>query len=266
MEAASVTAAGHEALVASGPLNRLRSDRRLVDRYRDGDEGAFGALYERYHARVEAICLGVLGSRHDAQDAAQETFASAAQQLRSERPPLELKAWLGRVARNAAIDVARRRRATSQLPDDAPAPNAEPVGRLQRRADLDALVSALQTLPERQRSALVLRELGGLSYAEIGAALKSDEPVVRGLISRARMGLRHELEAGDLACARVREHLADEIDGRRRPTEIRRHLRGCSDCRSFGVGRCGRWRRGGLGHSGCFPVVVGLLQGGDGSV
>ncbi len=93
----------------------------LGERYAEGDEAAFAVLFERHRASVLAVCIGVLGSRHDAEDAAQETFAALAVTLRS-APPRELRAWLTRVARNAAIDATRRRRARingeRELPDD----------------------------------------------------------------------------------------------------------------------------------------------------
>src|SRR4051812_4999916 len=87
----------------------LRSDGALAERFADGDESAFGVLFERHRATVLAVCIGVLGSSHDAEDAAQDAFASLAVALRT-APPRDLRAWLTRVARNAAIDVARRRR------------------------------------------------------------------------------------------------------------------------------------------------------------
>lgn len=211
----------------AGPLDRLCSDQRLVARFQAGDDGAFGAIYRRHWPRVQAICLAVLGSLEDAQDAAQEVFASAARTLRR-RPPDELQPWLARVARNAAIDVLRTRRPTCAEP-------AEPVApaRADSALELREVLSAVRALPEQQRTALLMRELGGFSYAEIANALETDEAAVNGLIARARLGMRSREEALALACARVRERLAAETDGRRRPAELRRHLRACAGCREF---------------------------------
>ena len=95
----------HARVATPRRLLRLRSDAVLAERFARGDDGAFAVLYERHRASVLAICMGVLGSRHDAEDAAQESFAALAVALRSS-PPREMRPWLGRVARNAAIDVA----------------------------------------------------------------------------------------------------------------------------------------------------------------
>ena len=124
------TARLHPTLPAPRRLLRLRSDATLGERFAAGDETAFDVLYERHRATVLAVCMGVLGSRHDAEDALQDCFAALAATLQV-RPPRELRPWLIRVARNAAIDIARRRRAgeyagdaaldRAALPDPAPA-------------------------------------------------------------------------------------------------------------------------------------------------
>ncbi len=237
MEAATArTASARPAsvLAGGGPLNRLRGDRKLVERFQAGDEGAFATLYDRHRTRLTAIAIGVLGSVHDAQDAVQDAFISAAASLRTSTPD-DVRAWLSRVARNAAIDVARGRRPTVEVtPGDAIA--AGPSRDAELRVELVDLVDALKDLPERQRTALVMRELSGASYADIGATLGADEVAVRGLIARARISLRAAREARAIDCASVRERLAVEIDGRRRTAEMRRHLRGCVECRRFQSG------------------------------
>ena len=227
MEVATARVAGTPWSADGGAVNRLRSDRSLAERFRAGDETAFAALYERYRARVNAICIGVLGSREDALDASQEVFAAVATKLREE-PPRELKPWLATVARNAAVDIARRRRPTVEADDDVPSPRSSGS-----ELELQELVSALRELPEQQRTALVMRELGGWSYDEIAASLGVDADAVNGLIARARLGLRAQREAAALVCSAVRESLAAEEDGRRRAAPIRRHLRSCTGCSEF---------------------------------
>src|SRR5262249_48442534 len=164
-------------------------------------------LYERHRRRVFVVCLGVLGSPDEAQDALQEVFAAAATQLRS-TSVRELRPWLVAVARNVAIDVARARRPRRE-PLREPAPGGErPAVAAARRGELAVRVAALRRGPERQGSALVMRELGGSSYAEIAGLLGIDEVAVRGLIARARLSLRAGLEAAALSCEAVRAHLA----------------------------------------------------------
>ena len=235
-------------------LLRLRSDTALAERFAGGDESAFAVLYERHRASVLAVCIGVLGSRHDAEDAAQETFASLAVALRG-TPPRELRPWLARVARNAAIDHARRRRVN---------PSAEPE--LHERhavatatdAELETVIAGLRELPESQRTALLMRELAGHSYQEIAGLLETDEEAVRGLIARARIGLRNYREAAELPCATVRAVLAAEADGRRRPKEVRRHLRTCPSCRAYRRSL----RADSRALRGIVPVQSGALAGG----
>jgi DNA-directed RNA polymerase specialized sigma24 family protein len=103
----ALTARLHPALPVPRRLLRLRSDAALVERFAAGDEDAFAVLYERHRATVLAVSMGVLGSRDDAEDAVQDSFAALASSLRA-HPPRDLRAWLIRVARNAAIDVGRR--------------------------------------------------------------------------------------------------------------------------------------------------------------
>ena len=171
MEAATARLRGAPAEpAAQRTLDRLRSDRKLAERYHEGDEAAFARIYERHRARVFAICLGVLGSREDAQDALQEVFASVAAELRKQ-PPRELRPWIARVARNAAIDAARTRRPAATGDEEAADLRAldGTLQAVERRDDLRDLLTGLRDLPEQQRTALVMRELGGDSYADIGA-------------------------------------------------------------------------------------------------
>jgi RNA polymerase sigma factor (sigma-70 family) len=219
-------------LAAPARLKRLWSDAALAQRFCWGDEAAFAALYERHRASVLAVCMGVLGSRPDAEDAAQESFASLAVALRRS-PPQELKPWLLRVARNAAVDLARRRRSTTST-DDAFVDQAASGDR--GSTELDAVLAGLRQLPETQRIALLMRELAGHSYVEIAALLGIDEDGVRGLIARARVGLRAHRDAVDMPCSTAREALAAEPDGRRRDKTVRRHLKACPGCQAYGHG------------------------------
>jgi RNA polymerase sigma factor (sigma-70 family) len=173
--------------------------------------------------------MGVLGSHHDAEDAAQEAFAALSVCLR-DRAPRELRPWLVRVARNAAIDMARRRR--ENAPADHTMPELSAGGRTMR-AELESVLAGIRELPESQRTALLMRELAGHSYREIAVALEVDEGAVRGLIARARIGLRNHREAVELPCATARAALATEPDGRRHGKTLRRHLRGCASCRAY---------------------------------
>ena len=210
---------------------RLRSDAALAERFAAGDEAAFDVLYERHRPVVLAVAMGVLGTTQDAEDATQETFSALAVALQT-KPPAELRPWLIRVARNASIDTTRRRRhrlltLDGELPD-VPARSAS-AG----QAELAVVLDGIRELPEGQRMALLMRELGGHTYSEIAEFLETDEEAVKGLIARARVGLRTYREATDLPCATARAAIASEPDGRRHDKTIRRHLRSCASCRSY---------------------------------
>ena len=209
----------------------MRSDAALAERFALGDEAAFDVIYERHRPVVLAVCMGVLGTPPDAEDATQETFSALAVALRT-RPPAELRPWLIRVARNASIDTTRRRRhRLLTLDGEIPEIAARPAGGGQ--AELAVVLDGIRELPEGQRMALLMRELGGHSYAEIAEFLATDEEAVKGLIARARVGLRTYREATELSCATARNTIAAEPDGRRYDKTIRRHLRGCASCRGY---------------------------------
>jgi RNA polymerase sigma factor (sigma-70 family) len=210
-------------------LLRLRSDLALAERFAGGDEHAFAVLYERHRKSVLAVCMGVLGSRHDAEDAAQDAFAALAISLRKGRPE-NLPAWLMRVARNAAIDVARRRRTDARAEGGVPGPVLGAEG---TKVELESVMAGIRELPEAQRTALLMRELAGHSYREIAALLELDEAAVHGLIARARISLRSYREAYEMTCAAARAALAAEPDGRRCDRTVRRHVRMCASCRAY---------------------------------
>ena len=93
MEAASLPIAAAPPLPR--PLLRLQGDAGLLERYRHGDDRAFGLIYDRHRALVFAVAVGVLSSREDAEDVTQEVFATASQALRR-GAPRELRPWLAR--------------------------------------------------------------------------------------------------------------------------------------------------------------------------
>ena len=223
------TARLHPALPVPRPLLRLRSDAALGERFAAGDEDAFAVLYERHQATVLAVCMGVLGARHDAEDALQDCFAALASALRV-RPPRELRPWLIRVARNAAIDIARRRRSAEYAGDEVLERAAPPDG---ASGELQIVLVGIRELPENQRTALLMRELAGHSYREIADYLETEEDAVRGLIARARIGLRDHRAATELPCEHARQALAIEPHHRAHDRTVRRHVRSCAGCQAY---------------------------------
>jgi RNA polymerase sigma factor (sigma-70 family) len=210
-------------------LLRLRSDLALAARFAEGDDAAFAVLYERHRKSVLAVCMGVLGSRHDAEDAAQDAFTALAVSLRKSLPA-NVPAWLTRIARNAAIDVARRRRSD---PCGENGIADQVISGESFKAELESVLAGIRELPEAQRTALLMRELAGHSYREIAALLEVDETAVSGLIARARISLRSHREAAEMSCARARLALAAEPSGRHPERAVRRHVRACASCRAY---------------------------------
>ncbi len=180
-------------------------DEELLARYLDADlpradrETAFHRLVDRYHRRVFAVCLPVLGSVTDAEDATQETFLKLARYAGSFRGEARLSTWLYRVARNVCTDHVRhdaRRPATpvAEVGDLAHAP-VEPDS----SAGTDAAVSisgALAQLDPLSRQLLVLVAVEGLSYADAAAAADLATGTVKSRVSRARVRLA-DLLAGE---------------------------------------------------------------------
>lgn len=214
-------------------MNPLQSDARLARRAAAGDERAFAAIYRRYHQNLYRFCLSIVGRPEDAQDALQNTMVKALRALPGEEREIQLKPWLYRVAHNESIDLLRKRREGVNLEAVSVAGPVELTETVARRERLGRLLVDLETLPDRQRSALVMRELSGLDYAQIAGALESSESVARQAVYEARLNLR-ELEAGrEMDCALVTRQIS-AADGRKiRRRDIQAHLRACPDCRAF---------------------------------
>ena len=149
---------------------RIRSEGTLRTRAARGDAAAFAAVYERHHQALYRYCRSILRHDEDAQDALQSTMTRAFAALQDEQRDFELRPWLFRIAHNEAISILRRRRETASW-TTSPAPG-ELEDRVREREELRALQLDLADLPERQRAALVLRELNGLSHEEIGVVLE----------------------------------------------------------------------------------------------
>jgi RNA polymerase sigma factor (sigma-70 family) len=173
------------------------SDTTLVGLIAAGSDDAFAALDERYRRRLVRFTRGfVSGGTPDAEDAVQEAMVRAVRALRGGSRPEAVGPWLHRIARNCALDLtaARRRHPVVELADHAH-PVAEDAGAtVERRMGVRGLVTDVGALPDSQRSALVLRELEGRSYADIADELDVTVPAVKSLLVRARQGLKRARE------------------------------------------------------------------------
>lgn len=158
------------------------------------DPGAAGPLVGRLFAEHSRMVLGLcrllLRDGVEAEDAAQQVFLSAHRALLGGSAPRDAHAWLAAIARNECRSrIHARMREPLALPE-VPSDLPEPLAAAIRALDLEAIWKAIASLPRRQRRALVLRELGGLSYHELGVALGVSHSSVESLLWRARRQVR----------------------------------------------------------------------------
>ena len=208
-------------------------DGRLRRHAAAGDERAFAAIYRRYHQDLYRYCLALLRDREDAQDALQATMVKALRALPGETREIELKPWLFRIAHNESISLVRRRRTTAELDPEMVESGETPERRTVERERLRELVSDLDALPERQRGALVMRELSGLGFEQIGAALGASPAAAKQAVYEARVGLQHMAEGREMECGSIREAISAGDRRTVRGRRIRAHLRTCDGCRAF---------------------------------
>src|SRR5215217_7155513 len=216
----------------SAVLLRMASDERLVEHVRAGSEAAFEVVYDRHHRGILAFCRHMLGSTEEAEDAVQHTFMAAYRDLLGSDKPIQLRPWLYTIARNRCFSTlrARRERPLGEMDE----PSTENLStEVQRRQDLRDLLADLSGLPDDQRAALVLAELGAVSHDEIATVLDVPRDKVKALVFQARTSLIASRTARDTPCEEIREQLANLRGGSLRRTTIRRHLRACAGCRAF---------------------------------
>jgi RNA polymerase sigma factor (sigma-70 family) len=231
-------------------IPRGRSDDALVARVRAGDERAFELVFDRYHRGLLAFCRRMLASDEEAEDALQHTFMAAYRALRADDGPIRLKAWLYTIARNRCLSLLRARREQVAFDDGHAATHALAVD-VERRADLRGLVADLQRLPDEQRAALVLFELGDHSHDDIAEVLGVRREKVKALVFQARESLASWRRARETPCVEIREQLATLRGAALKRATLRRHVARCEDCAEFEV----EVRRQRAGIAALLPVV-----------
>ena len=174
-------------------------DKDIIDRVNGGDTEAFEELVRRYEKTVFNIALRMVGDRDDAADMTQEAFIKAYGSLGSFRGDSRFSVWLYRITTNVCLDHLRTKARKKQMPlsldDDAeqeldiPDMRAMPEEQLMRKLSMQAVRRGLDRLAPEHRQILIMRELGGMSYAEISSALSLEEGTVKSRIFRARKNL-----------------------------------------------------------------------------
>jgi RNA polymerase sigma-70 factor, ECF subfamily len=165
-----------------------KTDAQLARDAGRGDASAFGELVGRYRAVLVGYVAGLLGSREDAEELAQETFLRAWQQVPGLRDPATVGGWLYRIAHNLAMTHVRRPRPVP-LVVDTPQP-ADPVGSEDRRV---ALLAAVGRLSEPHREVIAKKHFGGYTLDAIAGQLGVPPGTVRSRLSRAYGELREML-------------------------------------------------------------------------
>ena len=239
-----------ERLLPEGLQVAWRADRELVAGVRRGEDSAFEALFARYRTRIWSYATGILRDADRAEDVTQEVFISVLRRLRDTERPIAFKPWIYQIAKNACIDELRQARRTREVSvdvDDESEVRVEelywsvpgPEFAVESRQRLDDLRSAFGGVSELHHRILVLRELEGLSYGEIGERLGMSRVVVESTLFRARRRLAEEFEEliSGRRCERTRE-VFDSQEGQtvrrlgvRETRRLARHLAHCQPCR-----------------------------------
>jgi RNA polymerase sigma factor (sigma-70 family) len=230
---------------------RERTDHQLVSAVRAGDDRAFEELYSRYQRRIAAYVCGMVKDYGRAEDITQDVFVSALRRMRQTERPIAFKPWIYEIAKNACIDAYRRTKRAEEVSydaDDRLSPSdhvrlvstgPEPDAAVDAKLELDNLCGAFGGLSQSHHEILVLRELEGLSYKDIGERLGMSRPAVESTLFRARKRLGEEYDelASGKRCMRIQDIIADGGRiGRRDGQRLARHISHCQPCRRLAAG------------------------------
>jgi RNA polymerase sigma-70 factor (ECF subfamily) len=179
-----------------------KPDGEIIYAYRAGDRTAFDELVKRYIHRIYAFAYRLSKSETIAEDAAQETFVKAWKGLKSFDESKSFQAWLFAIARNAVIDIMRKKRDSpfslitgddsfeSDLEDDLPLPDQV----FEQALTHEVLEKTLDTLSYDQKSVVLLHDMEGMTFEEIGEALGRPMNTVKSHYRRAILSLREALK------------------------------------------------------------------------
>ena len=224
------------------------ADAELVAAVRAGDDSAFEELYRRYQPRIARFVCSMLRDSARCEDIAQEAFLSALRRMRETDAEINFKPWIYQIARNAAIDSYRRNSHAVEVSMDADdglrasdrhrlvGIDGGPDAALVTKERLNHLQSAFDELSDVHTKVLVMRELEGMSYREIGQKLDLTRPAVESALFRARRRLESEYtelsegrrcEAMEGTIARIAQGVSRGAEEHR----LARHARRCHTCR-----------------------------------
>lgn len=228
--------ASHHVLLSALP------DERLAKLAAQGSTPAFAVIYKRHHQDVYRYCQSVIGNEQDARDALQETMIKAMRALQGERRDIALRPWLFRIAHNESVTLMRKRRPSTSLESIAELPATGDDADLARER-VHELFDDLAHLTHRQRGALVMRELNGMSFQEIATTMSISAAAAKQTVYEARQALLDVNRGREADCRDVRERISAGDRRLLRGRGVRAHLRSCAECREFETGIATRGER-----------------------
>jgi RNA polymerase sigma-70 factor (ECF subfamily) len=181
--------------LAAGEPAETEESAKWLHLAQSGDVAGFEALLRIHEIRVARTALRLLANRQDAQDAAQEVFLRLHRNLRRIDGACNLSGWLYRVTVNVCHDMLRKRKNDHSLDDSRLSVESSTEADMEQEQQRRMVVEAVGSLPERERAALTLRDLEGLSTREVAGILGSSEATVRSQISAARLKIRKMLRS-----------------------------------------------------------------------
>ncbi|HMC62425.1 MAG TPA: sigma-70 family RNA polymerase sigma factor [Candidatus Solibacter sp.] len=183
-------------LAMAGAAETPEEQRSVIEAAKSGDLAAFEILMRQHERLVLVTALRLVGNMPDAQDVSQEVFLKLYRNLRKVDGAQSIAGWLYRVTVNAVRDLQRRKRpeAPMEFAENLPAGGTDPQQAATEAERRRALEMSLRMLPEKERAALVLRDLEGLTTEEVARVLGSSEATVRSQISKARVKVRGFVE------------------------------------------------------------------------
>jgi RNA polymerase sigma-70 factor, ECF subfamily len=186
---------------AVAPENSRDSDAEIIQQVLAGNTALFELLMRRYNERIYRAARSIVRDEQEAEDVMQQAYVNAFTHLRQFNGSAQFSTWLTRIAINEALARVRRRGRYEALDDDLsnvePFMSTNPVQNPERQAfvgELRGLLEwAIDTLPDGMREVFVLRDVEGLSTAEVAESLEVSEDVVKTRLSRGRAALRRAL-------------------------------------------------------------------------
>jgi len=186
--------------LGDGPANNLSSLAPVIERAKAGDTVAFEQIIDCYQRKVLSTAWRILGNREDAHDAAQEVFLRVFKYLGGFRSDQDFAGWLYRIIVNVCRDQLRKRGSRDQFTSfeaeqnlgrfEAVASGEDMEAALIRSQQQALIAQALGTLSKKERAAIVLRDLEGLTTEEVARVLGSSQTTVRSQISSARAKIK----------------------------------------------------------------------------